>query len=55
MATPILRGTTTPVSGDDFYDNHLKTFLGLARERAGEPDFERLIDLAGDRSEPRDW
>lgn len=55
MATPILRGTTTPVSGDDFYDNHLRTFLDLARERAGAPGFGRLIEAAGDRGERRDW
>ena len=55
MATPILRGTTTPVDGDDFYDNHLKTFLGLARERAGAPDFGRLVEMAGERSEPGAW
>lgn len=55
MATPILRGTMTPVDGDDFYENHLSTFLDLARERAGAPDFERLIDLAGDRSRQRAW
>jgi thiamine kinase-like enzyme len=55
MATPILRGTTTPVDGDDFYDNHLRTFLGQARERAGAPNFDELIEVAGDRGGPRAW
>ena len=55
MATPILRGTTTPVDGDDFYETHLRTFLRLARERAAAPDFDQLIDAAADRSEPRAW
>jgi aminoglycoside phosphotransferase (APT) family kinase protein len=55
MATPILRGTTTPVAGDDFYENHLRTFLGLARERAAGPDFDELIDVAGDGDEGRSW
>lgn len=55
MATPILRGTMTPVDGDDFYDNHLRTFLGLARKRAAAPGFGRLIEVASDRSTPRTW
>jgi len=55
MATPILRGTMTPVDGDDFYDNHLRTFLSLARARAGEANFGRLIEVASDRSKPRTW
>jgi thiamine kinase-like enzyme len=55
MATPILRGTTTPVDGDDFYDSHLRTFLGLARERAAAPDFDRSIEAASNRGGPRAW
>jgi Ser/Thr protein kinase RdoA (MazF antagonist) len=55
MATPILRGTMTPVDGDDFYDNHLRTFLGLARERAASADFGRLIGVASDHSKSRTW
>jgi len=55
MATPILRGTTTPVAGEDFYDIHLRTFLGLARERAAAPNFDELIGAAANRGEPRAW
>lgn len=55
MATPILRGTTTPVEGEDFYDKHLRTFLGLAGERAGAPGFSRLVEMAGERGERRSW
>lgn len=54
MATPILRGTTTPVGGDDFYDSHLRTYLGLARERAAAPDFGELMKTAAGGG-PRGW
>lgn len=55
MATPILRGTTTPASGDDFYATHLRTFLGLARERAAAPEFEELMHAAASRGGARTW
>lgn len=55
MATPILRGTTTPTTGDDFYENHLTTYLGLARECAAAPDFHQLMKVASSRSESRSW
>ena len=55
MATPILRGTTTPASGEDFYDDHLRTYLGLARECAAAPDFHRLKKLATGDRRPRSW
>ncbi len=55
MATPILRGTTTPVDGDDFYDNHLRTFLGLARSCGAAPEFDELMSAAADRGESRAW
>lgn len=55
MATPILRGTTTPASGEDFYDQHLATYLGLARECAAAPDFDRLMQAAAGAREQRSW
>lgn len=55
MATPILRGTTTPASGEDFYDNHLATYLGLARECAAAPDFDQLMQAAAGAREQRSW
>jgi thiamine kinase-like enzyme len=55
MATPILAGTTTP-DNDDFYENYLRDYLRLARERAAAPDFEQLLETAaGENSEPRSW
>ena len=53
MATPILRGTTTPASGEDFYEDHLRTYLGLARECVAAPDFSELMKMASDRRGPR--
>ncbi len=56
MATPILRGTTTtPAGGHDFYEDHLRTYLGLARERAAAPNFDDLIKTAASRIETRSW
>jgi thiamine kinase-like enzyme len=55
MATPILRGTTTPVAGEDFYEDHMKTYLRLARERAAAPEFDELMKAAADRRKPRSW
>lgn len=55
MATPILRGTTTPASGEDFYENHLTTYLGLAKERASRPDFQELMKVAASHSGSRGW
>ncbi len=55
MATPILRGTTTPVSGEDFYEGHLRTYLGLARECAAAPNFDELMRVATGGGERRSW
>jgi thiamine kinase-like enzyme len=55
MATPILRGTTTPTAGEDFYEDHLRTYLGLAREHAGKPEFHETMKVAASRSGPRSW
>jgi thiamine kinase-like enzyme len=55
MATPILRGTTTPAAGDDFYQDHLDTYLGRARESAASPNFYELMKVASGRSGPRSW
>jgi thiamine kinase-like enzyme len=55
MATPILRGTTTPVTGDDFYENHLRTYFRLARERAAAPNFYDLTKAAASSPETRTW
>jgi thiamine kinase-like enzyme len=55
MATPILRGTTTPAAGEDFYEDHLRTYLGLAREYAGRPEFHETMKVAAGRSGSRSW
>lgn len=55
MATPILRGTTNPVAGDDFYEDHLRTYLGLAREHASRPDFQGSMRVAAGDGRPRSW
>ncbi|HEU4393571.1 MAG TPA: choline/ethanolamine kinase family protein [Solirubrobacterales bacterium] len=55
MATPILRGTTTPAAGEDFYEDHLRTYLGLAREYAGKPEFHETMKVAAGRSGSRSW
>jgi thiamine kinase-like enzyme len=54
MAAPILAGTTTP-DADDFYGNHLRDYLRLARQRATAPDFYKLIKTAAGSSGPRSW
>jgi thiamine kinase-like enzyme len=54
MATPILRGTTTPIAGDDFYEDHLRIYLGLARERAAAPNLDALMKAAAG-SGSRSW
>jgi len=54
MAAPILAGTTTP--DDDFYENYMKDYLRLARERAAASDFYELMKTAaGENREPRSW
>lgn len=53
MAAPILKGTTTP-DDDLFYENYLRDYLRLSRQRAARPDFERLIEQAASRG-PRSW
>lgn len=55
MATPILRGTTTPAAGEDFYEDHLRTYLGLARECAAAPDFHEQTKVASGGGEQRSW
>ncbi len=56
MAAPILRGTTTtPAGGHDFYENHLTTYLGLARERAAAPNVDDLLEAATGAAESRSW
>jgi thiamine kinase-like enzyme len=56
MATPILRGTTTtPAGGHDFYEDHMRTYLGLARERAAAPNFHELTRTAATRTGTRSW
>lgn len=55
MATPILRGTTTPATGEDFYENHLTTFFRLARARAGAPNFYELMKAAASPPGSRSW
>jgi thiamine kinase-like enzyme len=55
MATPILRGTTTPAAGDDFYESHLRTFLGMARERAAAANFQDLMAAAASPPGARGW
>jgi thiamine kinase-like enzyme len=56
MATPILRGTTTtPAGGHDFYEDHMRTYLGLARERAAASNFHELMKTAAGRTGTRSW
>jgi len=56
MAAPILAGTTTPDGDDDFYENYMRNYLRLARERAAASDFHALMKTAaGENSEPRSW
>ncbi|HEX5714429.1 MAG TPA: choline/ethanolamine kinase family protein [Solirubrobacterales bacterium] len=54
MAAPILAGTTTPDS-DDFYENYMRDYLRLARQRAAAPDFDPLIKTAAAGRGPRSW
>jgi thiamine kinase-like enzyme len=55
MAAPILAGTTTPDADDSFYENYMKDYLRLARERAGASDFYALIKTAAGGGERRSW
>lgn len=56
MAAPILAGTTTPDGDDDFYENYMRDYLRLARERAAASDFYELMKTAsGENREPRSW
>jgi thiamine kinase-like enzyme len=56
MAAPILAGTTTPDGDDDFYENYMRDYLRLARERAAAADFYELMKTAaGENSESRSW
>jgi thiamine kinase-like enzyme len=54
MAAPILKGTTTP-DDDLFYENYLRDYLQLSRERAARPDFEQLMAQAAADQGPRSW
>jgi thiamine kinase-like enzyme len=54
MATPILKGTTT-LDDDRFYENYLRDYLRLSRQRAERPDFERLLAQAAAGQGPRSW
>jgi thiamine kinase-like enzyme len=54
MATPVLKGTTT-TADDLFYENYLRDYLRLSRERAARPDFERLTALAAAGQGSRSW
>lgn len=57
MATPILRGSATaPAGGHDFYEDHMRTYLGLARQRAAAPNFHELMKTAAGRTDTtRSW
>ena len=54
MAAPILQGTTTP-DDDRFYENYLRDYLRLARQRAGAADFYELLKQAASSRGPRSW
>jgi thiamine kinase-like enzyme len=54
MATPILKGTTTP-DDDLFYEKYLRDYLRLARQRAVADDFDRLLAEAASGVGPRSW
>lgn len=54
MAAPILAGTTTPDS-DNFYEDYMRDYLRLARQRAAAPDFHSLMKLAAAGSGARSW
>jgi thiamine kinase-like enzyme len=54
MAAPILAGTTTPDS-EDFYEDHMRDYLRLARQRAAAPDFDPLIETAAAGRGSRSW
>jgi thiamine kinase-like enzyme len=54
MATPILKGTTT-TADDLFYENYLRDYLQLSRERAASADFDELLARAAAGQGPRSW
>jgi thiamine kinase-like enzyme len=54
MAAPILAGTTTPDS-DNFYEDYMRDYLRLARQRAAAPDFQPLIKVAAAGARGRSW
>lgn len=54
MATPILKGTTTP-DDDQFYETYLRTYLELARVRAADPEFDNWLRTAASAGGRRSW
>lgn len=54
MAAPILKGTTTPAD-DLFYENYLRDYLRLSRQRAARSDFDELLARAAAGQGPRGW
>lgn len=54
MAAPVLKGTTTPAD-DLFYENYLRDYLRLSRERAARDDFGELLARAAAGQGPRSW
>jgi hypothetical protein len=54
MAAPILAGTTTPDS-DNFYEDYMRDYLRLARQRAAAPDFQPLMKVAAAGARARSW
>lgn len=54
MAAPILQGTTTP-DAENFYEDYMAEYLGLARKRAGAPDFYELMKTAAGGESRRGW
>jgi thiamine kinase-like enzyme len=53
MAAPILKGTTT-TADDLFYENYLRDYLRLSRQRAARPDLDELLAQAAGQG-PRSW
>jgi thiamine kinase-like enzyme len=54
MAAPILKGTTT-TADDLFYENYLRDYLRLSRERAARADFDELLARVAAGQGQRSW
>jgi thiamine kinase-like enzyme len=54
MAAPILAGTTTPDS-DNFYEDYMRDYLRLARQRAAAPDLHSSMKVAATATGARSW